>query len=171
MFSRVRDSIAMSRDKPNPLFTPITPIKDDRVHKEIQRRMLEKKYESSPNLVRKKEAKPISQVAIDVMTLEISHTIQGTWWTTGWLGSRYGAQPDSADESREDERTSGVLRIHDTTRIFTKFTIRFRTKKYAGPEGYLFDTYDFAPSRCGSCYATNSAHQRIRHSDNCQQNW
>jgi hypothetical protein len=47
----------MSRDRQSPLFSP---IKDDRVHKEIQRRMLEKKYESSPNLVRKKEA--ISQV-------------------------------------------------------------------------------------------------------------
>lgn len=57
MFSRARDSIAMSRDKQTPLFTP---IKDDRVHKEIQRRLLEKKYESSPNLLRKKEA--ISQV-------------------------------------------------------------------------------------------------------------
>jgi hypothetical protein len=57
MFSRIRDSIAMSRDRQSPLFSP---IKDDRVHKEIQRRMLEKKYESSPNLVRKKEA--ISQV-------------------------------------------------------------------------------------------------------------
>ncbi|XP_046461046.1 F-actin-monooxygenase MICAL3-like isoform X11 [Daphnia pulex] len=53
MFSRIRDSIAMSRDRQSPLFSP---IKDDRVHKEIQRRMLEKKYESSPNLVRKKEA-------------------------------------------------------------------------------------------------------------------
>ncbi|KAI9560901.1 hypothetical protein GHT06_011855 [Daphnia sinensis] len=53
-FSRLRDSIAMSRDRQSPLFTP---IKDDRVHKEIHRRMLEKKkYESSPNLLRKKEA-------------------------------------------------------------------------------------------------------------------
>lgn len=48
----------MSKDRQSPLFTP---IKDDRVHKEIHRRMLEKKkYESSPNLLRKKEA--ISQV-------------------------------------------------------------------------------------------------------------
>ncbi|XP_059350658.1 F-actin-monooxygenase MICAL3-like isoform X10 [Daphnia carinata] len=53
-FSRLRDSIAMSRDRQSPLFTP---IKDERVHKEIHRRMLEKKkYESSPNLLRKKEA-------------------------------------------------------------------------------------------------------------------
>lgn len=58
MFSRVRDSIALSRDKPMLLLTPEK--KDDRVHKEIQRRLLEKKYESSPNLLRKKEA--LSQV-------------------------------------------------------------------------------------------------------------
>lgn len=57
-FSRLRDSLAMSRDRQSPLFPP---VKDDRVHKEIHRRLLEKKkYESSPNLLRKKEA--ISQV-------------------------------------------------------------------------------------------------------------
>ena len=52
-FNRARDSIAICRPTYN------LPSKDDPV-REFRRRLLEKKYESSPNLARKKEA--ISQV-------------------------------------------------------------------------------------------------------------
>ena len=62
-FGRLRDSITIRRENQ---VTHSGAAKEEVKPKELQRRSLEKKYESSPNLVRKKEA--ISQV--------INHSIQ-----------------------------------------------------------------------------------------------
>ena len=54
-FSRLRDSIAVFRDKEVPFYSN---TKDD--NSNLRRRLIQVKYESSPNLVRKKET--LSQV-------------------------------------------------------------------------------------------------------------
>ena len=62
-FGRQRDSIAVYRDKQAALHTPVaapSAAKEENGHRDLQRRMLEKKSESSPSLIRKKEA--LSQV-------------------------------------------------------------------------------------------------------------
>ncbi len=67
-FGRQRDSIAVYREKQAAAATPQAPPKDDKVQREMHRRILEKKCESSPNLLRKK-SESLSQVKVTIFII------------------------------------------------------------------------------------------------------